>query len=255
VDVVPAYGAFSSVPSLDTGWGKRSQHQVLYCATGVVHVQVGDAKLLLPPHRAAWIKADTDFCLTASEPIAVAFLYFGTSIEHLPSEPVCVFEPPPLAREMITYSIRWGADRDPEDEVANRFFLLFASLLPEWVQGESPFRLPVARSAELAAAMAFAMERLQEEPTIDDAARASGVSPRTLARRFQEEANTTWRKFLHDARMMRAMELLADRDRSVSDAANEVGFRSLGAFTRAFVGFTGERPREYHRRVTDTPED
>jgi len=99
--------------------------------------------------------------------------------------------------------------------------------------------------------MQHALQHLQEEPSIEDAARLAGVSPRTLARRFRDEAGTTWREFLHNARMMRAMELLADRQRSVTDTAYAVGFNSLGAFTRAFVDFTGERPRDYHRRVTD----
>jgi AraC-like DNA-binding protein len=99
--------------------------------------------------------------------------------------------------------------------------------------------------------MRYASDNLNNEPTIEDAARNAGLSPRTLARRFREECGTTWREFLHDIRMFRAMELLADPSRSVTDTAHAVGFASLGAFTRAFVDYTGERPRDYHRRAQD----
>ena len=43
--------------------------------------------------------------------------------------------------------------------------------------------------------------------------------------------------------------LLAERERSVLDAASAVGFDSLSGFDRAFLRLTGERPREYRRRV------
>lgn len=251
---VEAWGHADDVERYDSDWRSYPHHLIVYAAQGVVHLQVGDADMLLPPQRAAFIAAGTEHRLHNDEPVSLRSVFFAPGMCEAPPVPCAIFEVNALAREMIVSSGRWTADRDATDERATRFFLALAAMVPEWVEQAQRFRLPLARSPELGRAMQYALEHLNEEPTIEDAAKLAGVSARTLARRFQEEADTTWRKFLHDARMMKAMELLADRSRSVTDTAYAVGFSSLGAFTRAFVDFTGERPRDYHRRITNPGE-
>jgi AraC-like DNA-binding protein len=253
--VAEAYALAEDVPSLDSAWAVNLHHKIVYAAAGVLHLQSRDGQWLLPPQRAAWVRAGTEHRLIASEPVSVRTVYLSPSMME-PSSVICaVFDVHPLAREMILGATRWGPARDANDDRANRYFLAFAALCSEWLANARPFRLPVARSPELSRAMDHALAQLSREPSIEEAAEVAGVSPRTLARRFREEANTTWREFVHDARMMRAMVLLADRDTSVTHTAHQVGFTSLGAFTRAFVDYTGERPRDYRRRITDTPED
>lgn len=56
-----------------------------------------------------------------------------------------------------------------------------------------------------------------------------GRVPGVLARRFEEEARTTWRRFLHDARMLRAMALLAEDEARVTQTAYAVGYERLAA--------------------------
>jgi transcriptional regulator GlxA family with amidase domain len=156
----------------------------------------------------------------------------------------------PLAREMIVYAMRWGPDRDPADGIAERFFAALGALAVEWAASPLLYYLPAARSEELGRAMHFAIEHLAEPIAIEDAARAAGTSARTLARRFATETNTSWRAFVHTARMLRAMEHLSERGARVTDTAFAVGFTSLGAFTQAFTAFAGESPLAYKKRAT-----
>jgi AraC-like DNA-binding protein len=97
--------------------------------------------------------------------------------------------------------------------------------------------------------MTYTLTRLAGPVTLAGAAKTAGLSERTLARRFEDEAGTSWRRFLHDARMLRAMELLAEDGARVTQTAYAVGFESLAAFTHAFTDFTGERPRDFRQRV------
>ena len=65
----------------------------------------------------------------------------------------------------------------------------------------------------------------------------------------------TWRAYLLQARLLRAMALLAEPGgRSVLDVAHRVGFGSVSAFTRAFRAATGETPSGYRRRAGRSPE-
>jgi AraC-like DNA-binding protein len=182
-------------------------------------------------------------------------VYLEPSLVSVPPEGECrVFLVPPLAREMLLASTRWGPERSPHDVVAESFFGTIGHLVQEWAAEPRDWKLPRARTPELAKAMAYTLARLAEPVTLAGTAKAAGLSLRTLARRFEEEAGTTWRRFLHDARMLRAMELLAMEGSHVTQTAFEVGFESPAAFTHAFTAFTGENPRDFRQRVARGPD-
>jgi AraC-like DNA-binding protein len=84
---------------------------------------------------------------------------------------------------------------------------------------------------------------------IQDLCRSVGVSERTLRRRFQADTGMTWRQYLLQTRLLSAMALLTERDRSVLDVATSVGFESASAFTRAFTHYAGETPSAYRQRA------
>lgn len=252
VDEVPAL-AFCLVDEttpFSSRWHTHRRHQLLYAAQGALHLEVEQAQWLLPPQRAAWLRAGTRHRAWSTQPVSLCTVYLEPKLVRTPPEGEChVFVIGPLAREMLLYSTRWGPERPPKDPVADSFFETLAHLLSEWAMTARDWRLPRARTTELGKAMAFTLEHLGEPLSLDDVARASRLSVRTLARRFEQEAATTWRRFLHDARMLRAMELLAEEGSRVTQTAYEVGFESLAAFTHAFHAFTGERPRDFRQRV------
>jgi len=158
----------------------------------------------------------------------------------------------PLAREMLLYAMRWNRERDPADSAANQladpFFQSLAAVCTELAAQPDEFWLPQAQSAELAAALAYTLAHLSESVTVSDVAQAVSVSERTLARRFAEEISMTWRHYVRRARLIRAMELLADANPSILDVAYAVGFTSISAFNHAFRAFTGETPSSYRKR-------
>jgi AraC-like DNA-binding protein len=80
--------------------------------------------------------------------------------------------------------------------------------------------------------------------------RAIGISERTLRRQFRAATGMEWRRYLVESRLLRAMGLLVEPNRTVMDVATDVGFDSVSAFTRAFGRYTGETPTAYRRRVT-----
>ncbi|WP_257452791.1 AraC family transcriptional regulator [Archangium lipolyticum] len=252
VDVVPAlaFCLTDEMAPFSSRWHAHRKHQLLYSARGALHLEVEQAQWLLPPQRAAWLRAGTLHRVRASQPVSLCTVYLEPKLVRAPPEEECrVFLVGPLAREMLLHSARWGPERPPKEPVADSFFETLSHLLSEWAMTARDWRLPRARTPELGKAMAFTLEHLGEPLSLEDVARAARLSSRTLARRFEEEAATTWRRFLHDARMLRAMELLAEEGARVTQTAYEVGFESLAAFTHAFHAFSGESPRDFRQRV------
>jgi transcriptional regulator GlxA family with amidase domain len=159
----------------------------------------------------------------------------------------------PLAREMILQTMRWGPDRRVESAQETLFFRALGAQAVDWVKEPLPFRLPVARTPELARAIDLVVETMADSPSLDDVARRAGLSSRTLARRLRDEAQTSYRELLGRVRMMRATELLAQEGARVTEVALAVGFDSPGAFSRAFEAFFSETPRDYRKRRTAAP--
>lgn len=96
-----------------------------------------------------------------------------------------------------------------------------------------------------------AMDRDYARP-LDVAAlsRIAHVSPAHFTRTFRATFGETPHRYLQRRRVERAMFLLRESDRSVTDICFQVGFGSLGTFSRTFRDIVGQSPRTYRRAVT-----
>lgn len=227
----------------------HDKHQLLYAERGSLELVTGGGKWLLPPQRAAWIGAGVTHGVRFRAAASLRTVYFDRRVPLLPDVPISVFSVTPLAREMILKAMEWGPSVPRLSPVEEVFFGALGALSAGWAKDPLPFRLPLAETAELGRAMDFVIERLHQPLTLSEVARHAGLSVRTLARRWQDEARTSFRDYLQKARMMRATELLADEGARVTDVALAVGFESPAAFTRAFEAFLGQSPRDYRARI------
>ena len=83
---------------------------------------------------------------------------------------------------------------------------------------------------------------------IDEVAREAAMSPFHFIRQFHALFGDTPHQFRTRARLDRARHLLALGDHSVTDVCMEVGFSSLGTFSRTFRDIVGETPSRFRAR-------
>jgi len=83
-------------------------------------------------------------------------------------------------------------------------------------------------------------------PTLDELARAAGLSRAHLARQFAQTFGLPPHQYLVQLRLDEAKRALAD-GQSVTDVCFRVGFESLGTFSTSFRRRTGMSPREWQR--------
>lgn len=254
VDTAPApsFGLADEWGEHDTAWHAHNRHQLLYAISGSLHLEVARAQWLLPPQRAAFIPADMAHRVRCRTRVALRTAYLQPN-DALVAQDCCVFTVTPLAREMLVYSVRWGPrwarESSPRElSVASSYFTTLALLAREWIHADAALCLPRPQSPDLERAFEYALAHL-DDASMEQAARAAGVSERTLARRFQRETRMPWRTFLRTARILRAMEFLAQPGTNVTETALAVGFDNLGAFSTSFREMTGETPSEYQQRV------
>ena len=97
-----------------------------------------------------------------------------------------------------------------------------------------------------------AMDRDYAKPLdIPTLARIAYVSESHFIRTFRDTFGETPHRYLQRRRVERAMFLLRETDRSVTEICFDVGFSSLGTFGRTFQAIVGESPTAYRREVAD----
>ena len=219
------------------------RHQLLYAMSGVARLESETSQFLLPPQRAAWIPARVRHATDVSGAKLLSIY-----LEHpgqLPTDGVHVFDVPALVREMLLYARRFPQSRvSARGHDARDFFRALTLVLADVARTRPAYALPRARSETTARAMAWVLAHLMR-PTLGGAARHAGTTPRTLRRHLLAETGISFRAFVNQARIQRAMQLLIASSQSLVQIALDVGFQSQSAFTQAFRKSTGTTPRAF----------
>jgi AraC-like DNA-binding protein len=91
-----------------------------------------------------------------------------------------------------------------------------------------------------------AMDRDYAQPlNVASLARIAHTSEAHFIRTFKATFGETPHRYLQRRRVERAMFLLRQTDRSVTEISLDVGFFSLGTFSRTFREIVGESPSEF----------
>jgi AraC-like DNA-binding protein len=94
-----------------------------------------------------------------------------------------------------------------------------------------------------------AMDRsFSSELDIDALAAIACVSPAHFIRTFKATFGETPHRYLQRRRVERAMYLLRMTTKSTTEICMEVGFSSLGTFSRTFSEIVSESPTQYRTR-------
>ncbi|MEV2250019.1 helix-turn-helix domain-containing protein [Streptomyces sp. NPDC050147] len=86
-----------------------------------------------------------------------------------------------------------------------------------------------------------------DDITVDRLAERAHMSPRTFARRFQQETGTTPYRWLLRQRVLLAQELLEGSDETVDAIAGRAGFGNAAAMRHQFLRALGTTPNAYRR--------
>ena len=94
------------------------------------------------------------------------------------------------------------------------------------------------------------MDRNYAQPLdIPSLARIAHVSEAHFIRTFRATFGETPHRYLQRRRVERSMFLLRETERDVTEVCLDVGFTSLGTFSRTFRSIVGEAPTAYRKHA------
>lgn len=241
---LPAFGLSEDLDRLRSDWHAHGRPQLLYCVEGAMRLRTAARQAVLPPERAAWIPAGLPHQVETGRPVRLRTVYFSPSPAD--GDDLQIFAAPPLLRELARQAAAWGP-APPPDLPVDAFFIAFRGLLDGWRAEGAIAGLPSAQSPGLQAALDLLLQGLDRPVGLPDAARVGGLSARTLQRRCQQELGMPLQTWLLRARMLRALELLANDSLSVGEVALACGYDTQSAFIRTFHREFGSPPGAWRR--------
>ncbi|MGE9292731.1 MAG: substrate-binding domain-containing protein [Puniceicoccales bacterium] len=97
-------------------------------------------------------------------------------------------------------------------------------------------------------AIEFIDKFAERKLSVDEVARHSGLSRRSLERRFQDECKVTVYEQIQKARVARAKRLLLETEFNISEVAERSGLGNLRQLDRVFRQYEKVSPSEFRRR-------
>lgn len=204
-----------------------------------------DFEALLLLHPAAWVRHALASLKKQMAPDLCALL-LGPHPAHPMVTRVLEAEDRAWAHGFMAPTLCSSARQLLEGSRMSEFF--FRKVLTE-TRGEEMFctrtrRLALDRVAKVREAL---LADLEQPPDLAELARLCGCNPQYLSRTFSETAGTTISLYLRRLRIERAAELLSSGRMNASEAALEVGYRSLSHFSQAFREEKGRPPSVWLR--------
>lgn len=90
---------------------------------------------------------------------------------------------------------------------------------------------------------------LAKAPTIDELSKTIGMNPTKLKRAFKDVYHTTIYGYLREKRLEYSKNKLYDRDLTIAEIANEIGYSNPSKYATAFRKKYGVNPKEIRNKT------
>ena len=217
--------------------------QLIYASEGVMTVETDDGAWVVPPERAVWVPALVTHSIRMTGEVRMRTLYVRSSEAPISSTHCCVVQVSALLRACIARFFElpeWWAECGPEAR-------LVAVLLDELESAPTaPLHLPMPKDPRASKVASAFRENPSSRRSVGEWAKVAGTSERTLERLWSSEVAMTFGRWQQQARLLRALEVLASGS-SVMNVALDVGFETPSAFIAMFRRAMGTTPARYFR--------
>lgn len=238
-----------------TGWEEvalpahaHNKTQIVYTLSGTLRVQLGNENYFVPEKHIAWLPAGVEHEL-CSHNRQVSLVIFYLSFDEAALSRFSIYNTNSVIAENMKFIASKGRliCRDTQPDLY-QFSLSFFKLLSSMSPAKEILlkTLSIPDDQRLIPVLHYIAEHSRENLKMGVIAAHFGFSVRNLSRLFYQ-SNVRFSLYLNYQRITRAIELLADREKTLSEIAYEVGFSTPNNFNRVFKQITGMTPGQFLR--------
>jgi AraC-like DNA-binding protein len=240
--------AYEYPPAFDVPEHAHGADQVIYATRGVMEVSAGQSFWLIPPQFAIWIPARTMHSIRMPSAVSMRTLYLRRGLAPKLPATCAVLHVTPLLRELILEAVEIG-----ELRTRHRMHGALRELLLFHLHKASPVPIFITLPKD-SRALAVAHDLIANQaanPSLESLCLNAGASVRTIERVFRKEVGIDFAVWRRQARLMRAVELLAGGS-LVKQAAFATGYRQPSAFVEMFRRTFGATPKAWAAALAGT---
>lgn len=219
----------------------HARAQLLHALSGVVTVNTAQGSWVVPPGRGVWLPAGVVHDLRIAGRVRMRTLFVDPAARSGLPGACRVADIGPLLRQLIVAAMDLPADYAPggRDERVMELILDELRTLPALA-----LHLPMPVDPLLAGLCTRLREHPAENLALAEAARALGVSGRTLTRAFQRETGLSFAQWQRRLKLLSSLDSLA-AGHPIMAVALDAGYDSPSAFSAMFRRTLGVSPTEY----------
>lgn len=219
--------------------------QAIFASRGVMQVDAGGCRWVVPPMRCLFIPAKTGHSIRIVSETWMRTIYLRPGISAGLPLSCSILDVSPLLRELILQAVRMQMLSEAVPAEANLAAVLADQLA---AAGEIPLKtaMPTDPRGKCLADI-ISRDPANKKP-LSALARLSGASPRTLERIFINETGLSLGRWRQRARLMMGIRLLIGGS-SVAQSALASGYESPSAFVAMFKREMGTTPGQYMQRL------
>ncbi|MGJ7534611.1 MULTISPECIES: AraC family transcriptional regulator [unclassified Variovorax] len=238
----PVTGRATDYPS---GWyiepHVHAKHQLIYAVRGVMVVQARAGRWVVPPTRGIWMLAGMTHEIRCIGEVHMRSLQVATDAAPKLLGETRAVGISPLLRELIRAAMEVQQPYVPgtRDGRVMRLILDELRALPVL-----PLHLHMPSDPRLLQICELLQQQLDDSSTMADWARRLAVNVKTIQRLFVNETGMTFGQWRQQARLLRALELLAAGEK-VIDVALALGYESPSAFATMFRKQFDQTPSQF----------
>lgn len=250
-----------------TGWEAinlpthaHEKFQIIYTLSGTLHIKIGSNTYFVPERHLAWIPSRTKHKISSnSRQVALICFYIDLPVEG-DQDPKALFYIWGI-RPLIGENLKFIASHAPCIRCSThpdlyRYAFSFFNLMPQINPKETFLLRPliIPNDPRLTPVLNYINRHLSDRLDMELLASRFHLSTRNLSRLFNT-SKIRFSSLVNHWRILRAIELMSDRDKTIQEIAYEVGFNTPNNFNRVFKQITGTSPRMYLQRDDDPEPD
>jgi transcriptional regulator GlxA family with amidase domain len=108
-----------------------------------------------------------------------------------------------------------------------------------------PIALPTTSNERLKPILLYLSQNFHKQQSLEEISKRFGMAERSVSRLFQSAMSISFLQYLKLLRMVRAIEMMLQTNKSTSEIAYATGYNSLAAFSKAFYQLTNIRPSDF----------
>lgn len=240
-------------------WGPYTgiDYTLFICLSGQGNVRIDGKNVVVPPAFVVLERPGHEFLLRFSSKMVTHQAWCSVEPKltsealkkYLEKAPVCA----PMSQTFHRLLDSGFSMKRPVNEVEKQTLESVGfALLWEYCRMSAASSSEIHSDSPISRAIDYMETHYAEEDCLAKSLKASGITQWSLLRQFRKSLDTTTERYLWRLRTERGMALLAESDMTVSEIANQCGFKTPFHFSRLVSRQQGCSPKAL-RKMLDKP--